>query len=156
MTSETVPTRPAPATLEIVNSRIFDAPREVVFGAFADPAVLARWWGPNGFTNTVEQFDLRPGGTWRIVMHSSDGTSYDNTAEFVEIVKPSRIVFDHLRPMHGYRMTMTYAVEPGGKTRLTWRMALEHSAEHERLQHFIFDANEQNFDRLATVLGTGL
>ena len=54
------------ADREFVHSRLIDAPRERVFKAFSDPVHLARWWGPNGFTSTVHEFDLRPGGTWRL------------------------------------------------------------------------------------------
>src|SRR5688572_16859771 len=97
-------------SMEVVSTRILAFPREAVFAAFADPAQLARWWGPNGFTNTISQFDLRRGGTWRVVMHASNGANFENTSEFVEIVPPERIVFDHLMPVHRFRMTMTFEV----------------------------------------------
>ena len=61
---------------EIVSTRVLDAPRELVFRAFSDPDLLARWWGPEGFTNTFHEFDLRPDGAWRFVMHGPDGTDY--------------------------------------------------------------------------------
>src|SRR4051794_12623895 len=81
---------------EIVATRVFDAPRELVFKAWTDPEHLAQWWGPTGFTNTFHEFDLRPGGVWRFVMHGPDGVDYKNENVFVEIVKPERIVFDHV------------------------------------------------------------
>jgi uncharacterized protein YndB with AHSA1/START domain len=59
---------------EIASGRVIDAPRRKVFKAFADPTHLARWWGPKGFRNTFEEFDFRPGGTWRFTMHGPDGT----------------------------------------------------------------------------------
>ena len=69
---------------EFANSRVFDAPPERVFRAWTDPNHLAQWWGPKGFTNTFEEFDLRPGGPWRFVMHGPDGTDYKNHSVFGE------------------------------------------------------------------------
>ena len=94
----------ASADGEIVSTRVFDAPREVVFRAFTDPALLARWWGPKGFTNTFHEFDPRPGGAWRFVMHGPDGTDYPMTKDFVEVVPPERIVLQHIQAMHKFRM----------------------------------------------------
>ena len=141
------------ADQEIVSTRVLAAPRERVFEAFSDPTRLARWWGPKGFTNTFDEFDLRPGGAWRFVMHGPDGSAYRNASEFIEIVSPERIVFQHLEPMHRFQMTMTFVPE-GDRTRLTWRMRFESAAEVERIKAFIPAANEQNFDRLAAELAT--
>ncbi|MBN9119541.1 MAG: SRPBCC family protein [Planctomycetes bacterium] len=135
----------------ITSSRVFDAPRERVFAAFGDPEQLRRWWGPNGFTNTCHEFDLRPGGAWRHVMHGPDGTDYPNAAAFVEVAPPARVAFDHLDPVHGFRMTMTFDDE-AGKTRLTWRMVFASAEEAGRVRGFVVPANEQNFDRLAAHL----
>ena len=140
-----------PADREIVSTRVFDASRERVFRAFSDPQVLARWWGPDGFTSTFQEFDFRPGGAWRFVMHGPDGADYRNESEFIEVVSPERIVLEHLRPMHRFLVTMTLA-EEAGKTRLTWRMEFESAAELDRVRAFIPAANEQNFDRLQVQL----
>ncbi|WP_428308403.1 SRPBCC family protein [Lacipirellula sp.] len=136
------------ATIDIVNVRLFDATPTQLFEAFSDPEQLAKWWGPAGFTNTIEEFDFRPGGAWRITMHAPNGADFANESQIVEFVKPTRIVFDHLGPMHWYRMTMTYQAV-GEQTELTWLMKLEASPESEKLREFIEQANEQNFDRLA-------
>jgi uncharacterized protein YndB with AHSA1/START domain len=80
-------------------------------------------------------------------MHGPDGTDYHNATDFIEVVRPERIVFRHLKPMHRFQMTMTFA-EEAGKTRLTWRMRFESAAELERVKGFVPTANEQNFDRL--------
>lgn len=136
---------------EVVSTRLFDAPRDQVFAAFSDPAQLAKWWGPDGFTNTIKKFDFRPGGDWHLTMHGPDGTDYRNESVFVKIVEPERIVFDHLRTMHRFLMTMTFS-EFDGKTRLTWRQRFESAAELEKVRAFVPAANEQNFDRLASHL----
>jgi uncharacterized protein YndB with AHSA1/START domain len=138
--------------IEIFTSRVFDAPRDVVFSAFANPAHLVKWWGPNGFTNTIARFEFRPGGAWHIVMHAPNGTNYDNASEFIEVIKPERIVFQHLEPVHRFQMTMIYEDVAPARTRLTWRMMLERSVENEKLKQFLADANEQNFDRLESYI----
>jgi uncharacterized protein YndB with AHSA1/START domain/N-acetylglutamate synthase-like GNAT family acetyltransferase len=138
---------------EIVSTRRFAARREAVYRAFADPAVLARWWGPSGSVNAFEEFDLRPGGSWRFDMRGADGTVYPMVKRFVEVAPAERVVVDHLQEAHGFRMTMTFADEDGG-TRLTWRMRFESADEAERVRALVLEANEQNFDRLAAQLAS--
>lgn len=133
---------------EITSTRVFAAPREILFDLFADPEQLEHWWGPEGFTSTFEQFDFEPGGAWRFTMHGPDGTDYPNAKDFVEIVRPERIVFDHVQDGHGFRMAMTYESAGENTTRLTWHMAFANPLTEE-VRAFIVTANEQNFDRLA-------
>ena len=71
----------------ISGSRLFDAPRSLVFEAWTDPKHLAHWWGPNGFSLTTHSFDFRAGGVWRFVMHGPDGRDYENRITFDEIVR---------------------------------------------------------------------
>lgn len=135
----------------IVNTRTFAVPRALLFEACSNSDHLVHWWGPEGFTNTFHEFDLRPGGAWRFVMHGPDGAEYAMDKEFVEIVRPERIVLQHLQEGHNFQMTMTFEDDPGG-TRLTWRMLFEDPEESARLRDVISDANEQNFDRLQAYL----
>ncbi|MBA2247950.1 MAG: SRPBCC domain-containing protein, partial [Chloroflexia bacterium] len=94
MTNSGDPTTTAPTDEPIFTmTRTFDAPRELVFTAWTDPAHLAQWWGPHGFTNPVCEVDLRPGGAWRIDMQGPDGTIYPNKGVYQEIVPPERLVF---------------------------------------------------------------
>lgn len=136
---------------DIVTIRTIDAPRERVFRAWSDPAVLAQWWGPKGFTNTFHIFEFRPGGAWKFTMHGPDGTDYHNESAFVEMRAPERIVFDHLRPMHSFRVT-AMSEDAAGKTAVTFRMTFETVEECERVKAFVAEANEQNFDKLEAVL----
>lgn len=139
---------------EIVGQRIIAAPRELVFQAFSDPEQLARWWGPQGFTSTFQVFEFRPGGMWRFTMHGPNGSDYPNEHNFAEIVRPERIVYQHVQPpMHSFTMTMTF-IEQNGKTELTWLMCFESVAEATKLRSFIAGANEQNFDRLEAHLAS--
>src|ERR1700733_13330918 len=80
---------------EIIMTRIFDAPRELVFEMWTDPKRLAHWWGPRGFTPTIQEMDVRPGGSWKMIMHGPDGVDYPNHSVFVEVVKPERLVYTH-------------------------------------------------------------
>jgi uncharacterized protein YndB with AHSA1/START domain len=84
-------------------------------------------------------------------MHGPDGKNYENAKDFIEIVRPDRIVFQHLQTMHRFRMTMTFG-DDAGKTRLTWKMVFEAGGESENLKNFVTTANEQNFDRLEAYL----
>ncbi|MCB9385070.1 MAG: SRPBCC domain-containing protein [Bryobacterales bacterium] len=135
---------------EIRNTRVFDAPRSAVYSAFRSPETLARWWGPAGFTNTIQELDLRPGGKWRLNMHGPGG-DYDNESVFEEVVENERVVFRHLGPVHPFVMTMTFEDAEPGATRLSWRMVHQTRIESE-LSAFFSNANEQNFDRLETEL----
>jgi uncharacterized protein YndB with AHSA1/START domain len=113
-----------PAQQELVMTRIFDAPREVVFKAWTDPERVKLWWGPKGFTNPVCELDVRPGGAMRIHMRAPDGVVYPMTGVFNEIVEPERLVFTSGaldakgNPLFEVLTTVTFA-EYGGKTKLT-------------------------------------
>src|ERR1700688_1274475 len=83
------------ADREILITRTFDAPRELVWDAMTNPQHVVNWWGPRGFTTTIKEMDVRPGGVWKHVMRGPDGANYPNHSVFKEVVKPERIVFAH-------------------------------------------------------------
>ena len=136
---------------ELVTSRILNAPRERVFGAISDPAQLALWWGPKGFTNTFQEFDFREGGAWQFVMHGPDGRNYENKHTFAEIVKSERVVFQH-RSSPRFQLTVSLEEAFGGKTKITWRQRFETAEECKRIATYAVPANEQNLDRLEALL----
>jgi uncharacterized protein YndB with AHSA1/START domain/DNA-binding transcriptional ArsR family regulator len=82
-----------PVGRELSLTRVFDAPRELVFKAWTEPAMVARWWGPHGFTNPVCEMDVRPGGALVIHMRGPDGVVYPGRGVFREVVPPQRLVF---------------------------------------------------------------
>jgi uncharacterized protein YndB with AHSA1/START domain len=84
-----------PTDREIVISRVIDAPRELVFGAFTEVRHLSQWWGPEGFTTTTRAFEFRVGGEWDFVLHGPDGTDYAEWITWTEIVPPERIALLH-------------------------------------------------------------
>jgi len=77
-------------------TRLLDAPRELVFRMWTEPDHMAQWWGPEGFTNPICEIDLRVGGSWLIVMQSSDGNRQTVQGVYREIVPPERIVFTNV------------------------------------------------------------
>jgi uncharacterized protein YndB with AHSA1/START domain len=105
-------------------TRVFDAPRALVFKAWTDPKMLARWWGPHQFTNPVCEVDVRPGGSIRIDMRGPDGTVYPMTGTYHEVVEPHRLVFSTTplgedgEPMFEVLNTIAFE-EIDGKTKLT-------------------------------------
>lgn len=111
---------------EIVAVRVFDAPRSLLFKVWTDREHVGRWWGPNGFTTTTFNMDVRPGGVWRFVMHGPDGRDYQNKVTYLEVVEPERIVFQHggsadeCGPVN--HTTHVTFEDLGGRTKLTMRM----------------------------------
>jgi uncharacterized protein YndB with AHSA1/START domain len=110
---------------ELVLTRLIDAPRELVYQAWTDPAHLAQWWGPRSFTNPVCEIDLRPGGAILIHMQGPDGSVFPMKGTFEEIVSPERLVFvssaiedENGVPALEARNTVLFEVA-GGKTKLT-------------------------------------
>ena len=133
-----------------MTSRVIDAPRERVFEAFRDPEKLARWWGPKGFTNTIHEFDLRPGGNWRFIMHAPNGGDFPNESVFVEVVEPELVVIRHDSAPQ-FELTITFAAEDD-KTLVGWRQVFQTADERDRVARFALEANEQNLDRLSEVV----
>jgi uncharacterized protein YndB with AHSA1/START domain len=121
----------------IIGTRVFDAPRALVFQAFTDPKHLAEWWGPTGFTTTTHAFDFRPGGVWRFVMHGPDGRDYQNRVTYDEIVPPERIVYrrgggDDVEPVQ-FNTAVIFEDLGGNKTRVTWQGRFPSAAERDRV-----------------------
>jgi uncharacterized protein YndB with AHSA1/START domain len=133
---------------EITASRLIGAPRERVFAMWTDPEHLAQWWGPNGFTITIHEIDVRPDGVWRFVMHGPDGVDYKNTIVYDEIVRPERLVYSHVSgPV--FQMTATFAAQ-GDATRLDVRMLFESAAQRDKVveQFGAVEGLQQTLDRL--------
>ena len=139
----------AGAKRELVITRVFDAPRSLVFKAWTDPKHIAQWWGPNGFTNTIYEMDVRPGGVWRFIMHGPDGVDYKNKSVYIEIVRPERLVYSHVTGPK-FQMTVTFA-EQGDKTKLNARMLFESATLRDRVakEFGAIEGLNQTMDRLA-------
>ena len=143
---------------EIVTTRVFDAPRELVFDAWTDPKHIAEWWGPNGFTTTVYEMDVRPGGMWRFMMHGPDGTDWPNRIVYREVVRPERLAFEHGSDIDDdpqrFQVTITFADHEGG-TLLTQRMLFATAEQRARVIGFgAIELGQQTLDRFAAHLAT--
>lgn len=151
--------RNSPATKaaepELVITRVFDAPRGLVFDAWTKPEHLERWQGaPRGFTVTAHKVEMRPGGAYRICMRSPEGVDHWLQGVYREIVRPERLVFTHAwldaegKPGKETLVTITFT-ERGGKTELTLHQTGFKSVESR-------DGHKEGwtstFDRLAEYL----
>jgi uncharacterized protein YndB with AHSA1/START domain len=107
---------------ELLITRMLNFPIDLVWEVWTKPEHIAQWWGPNGFTNTISEMDLRPGGQWNLVIHGPDGTDYKNKSIFKEIVPYKKIVFDHVAP--NFTATIEFDAQ-GDTTFLKWHMLFE-------------------------------
>ncbi|MCI0466061.1 MAG: SRPBCC domain-containing protein [Beijerinckiaceae bacterium] len=148
--------------LVVIITRVFDAPRELVFQAFTDPKHIPRFWGPDGFRSTVREMDVRPGGAFRIDMHAPGGATYPCEGIYREVIAPERIVYtggpDCGHPCGGGLppsavITITFA-DLGGRTKLTIDTRFESSARRAAAVEMGFNTGwAQTLDRLATCIG---
>lgn len=125
-------------------SREIPATIEHVFAAIQKAERLARWWGPDGFTNTFHVCEFKTGGRWSFIMHGPDGRDYPNENTFAEIEVPKKVVVQHPR----YRLTISLASSATG-TIVSWSQAFENADVARRLEHIVVPANEQNLKRLS-------
>ena len=149
--------RPWALDREIVIARVFDAPRALVFKMWTDPDHTMKWFGPNGFTCTLHEMNVRVGGRWRFDMKAPNGTVYPNRIEYLEIVANERLVFDHGDDIDNdpkrFRVTITFDEQTDKKTVVTLRQL--HPTKEQRDAKLGFGAVElgyQTLDKLAAHL----
>lgn len=137
---------------EIHLTRLYDAPVAMVWDAWTDPAQVAQWWGPRGFTITTHSKDLRAGGTWEYTMHGPDGTDWPNFTRYHEVVPGSRLVYDHgataadAEPL--FHVTALFR-DKGGKTELDMTMRLATPEAATKTRAFIKEVGgNSTWDRL--------
>jgi uncharacterized protein YndB with AHSA1/START domain len=121
---------------EIALTRLFDAPREIVFAAWKDPVTISNWWGPRGFTTTTYEMKFRPGGVWRFVMHGPDGVDYKNKVVYEEIIDPERLVYAHVGEDETsdvqFHVTVTFTAQGAG-TEISMRMVFPTAELRDRV-----------------------
>jgi uncharacterized protein YndB with AHSA1/START domain len=146
------------AEREIVITRVFDAPREVVWDAWTDPKQVVKWWGPRGFTTTIREMDVRPGGAWIHTMHGPDGANYPGKSVFLEVVKPERIVLSHGGGKEGgpganFKATWTFEAE-GDQTKVTIRMVFDSTEARDMVikEFGAVEGGKQTLQRLGEYL----
>lgn len=130
-----------------MRSAVIAATPAQVFAAMTDPARIARWWGPAGFTNTIDEFECRPGGAWTLTMHGPDGKDYPNESRFVRVEPGVAWEIEHL---NGHHFFLAIEFEAAGDdTRVHWRQTFDTVAHYERIAEFVAKANAENLERLA-------
>ncbi len=134
------------------SKRLAASPAEV-FAAMSDPLRVARWWGPAGFTNTIDRFEFRPGGQWLLTMHGPDGKDYPNESRFTRIVADRLFEIEHL---NGHHFFLTLELVPvDGGTEVKWQQTFDTAEHYARIAEFVAGANEQNLERLAAEVQRG-
>jgi uncharacterized protein YndB with AHSA1/START domain len=145
------------ARYELSITRIFDAPRDLVFAVWVQPDHIPHWWGPRGYATLSCELDLRPGGKWRVSSRHEDGTETAETGVIQEVDAPERLVLTHAwedtqgKPGAETVVTVTFT-EERGKTQMTFHQASFTAADTR-------DGHEQgwneSFDMLAEHLARG-
>ena len=123
---------------------------QAVYNAFASAAVLATWWGPEGFTNEFETFKFQVGGRWTFVMVGPDGARYPNQNVFAELEPASRVVIRHDGEPF-FTLTVQLTAVSGG-THLQWQQVFDDAHIAQAVKAMVEPANEQNLDRLTVAL----
>jgi uncharacterized protein YndB with AHSA1/START domain len=133
--------------------RILPYSPDEIYAAFADPQQLAKWWGPAGFSNTIEAFDFSVGGEWRFIMHGPDGKNYPNTNVFRALEPGKKVVLEHIFVPH-FTLTISLLAAEGG-TRVVWVQEFDDEKTATAVSHIAGPGNEQNLDRLHALLSGG-
>ena len=148
-----------PSDREIVMTRVFDAPRELVFKAYTDPILIVQWWGLRSNTTRIDKMDVRPGGFWRFVQHDTNGNEFGFKGEYREIVPPKRIVNTfEFEGMPGYIVIDTAILEelPNGKTKLTATSLFATIGDRDGMLNSGMESGAtESWDRLTELLATG-
>ena len=141
------------ADREISTTRVFDAPRELVWEVWTRPEHIEKWWGPDGFTNTTKEYDLRPGGLWLHVMHGPNDKDYRNDILFTEVIAPELLEYEH-GPSPIFRVTVRFDIEAVNRTKLSMKMLFPTAEERDRtIEKFgAIEGQKQTIGRLEKYL----
>jgi uncharacterized protein YndB with AHSA1/START domain len=146
------------ARQDIVITRVFEAPRELVFKTFTDPAAIPNWWGPRRISTKVDAMEVRPGGRWRFVQRDSDGSEYAFHGVYHEVVAPERVVSTfEFEGVPGHVMLETVTFEDlQGKTRVTTRSVFQSVEDRDAaVQSGMELGATESWERMAELLARG-
>lgn len=132
---------------EIYSTRIINVSTELVYKAFSDAEHLKNWWGPEGFSNTIHEFDLKSGGKWILTMHGPDKGNYENSCVF-ETVVPNKLVSWKRNSQPLFNMEIAFDKLDEAKTQISFRMIFDTKEECDKIRKFAEPKNEENFNRL--------
>jgi uncharacterized protein YndB with AHSA1/START domain len=144
-----------PGKHEVTLTRVFNAPRELVFQMYTDPKLLPEWWGPKGMTTIVDKMEVKPGGLWRYVQRDNEGNEYAFRGVYHDVTAPERIIHTFEwegMPGHVLLETITFE-EQDGKTTLTDSSVFQSVADRDGMLNSGMEggANE-SMDRLAALV----
>ena len=144
-----------PGKQDITSTIVLDAPRELVFKAYTDPELFAKWWGPRRYKNEIERFDSRTGGSWRVVQVGDDGSRHAFRGVNHDVVAPERIcaTFEY-EGFPGHVALQTATFEPmGNKTRLVAHIVFESVMDRDGMvASGMQEGADESMDRLAELL----
>jgi len=147
-----------PSDLEILVTREFDAPRDVVYKTMTDPKLIPQWWGPRSDKTTVDKMEVRPGGKWRFVATQPDGTTYAFRGEYREIIPGEKVVQTfEFEPMAGHISveTATLTDLPGGRTLFTTRSVFTSKEDRDGMVESGMESGlRETYERLDEVLAS--
>jgi len=140
--------------LTITTSVIVDSGPEFIWDIWTKPELISQWWVPKGFTNTIDEMDVYPGGVWRLVIHGPDGVDYPNYAKYEEVYKPRRLVFSHQNTnesdLKTWHTIVTLVEESDGMTKVT--LINRFDSEEEKSKHIsefrAIEGARQTFTRM--------
>lgn len=139
-------------------SRVFNAPRELVWKAYTDPALVPEWWGPRYLTTVVEKMEVKVGGAWRYIQKDAKGNEYAFNGVYTQVQPPERLAYTfEFEPMAGHISTDTLIFEelPDGKTRITAITTFDNLEDLEgMLQSGMEGGAVETWDRLEELLAT--
>ena len=138
---------------EILSSRIINSPVEMVYQAFENPNHLKNWWGPEGFTNTIHEFDLRVGGNWKLTMKKKKKGNYENSSVF-KTVLPNKLISWERKSQPLFDMEIAFEKLEENKTQISFKMIFATAEECEKMRKFVEPKNEENFNRLEREIKT--
>jgi uncharacterized protein YndB with AHSA1/START domain len=140
---------------QLLFTRMYEVRPEDVFGMWTDAEHLAKWWGPDGFSITVDEIDVRPGGTWKFTMHGPDGSRYPNTITYREVLPSERLVYDHgeIGDPDFFTSTVTFD-EMAGNTVLSMRLNFSDAFSRDLVveKYHAEEGGHQTLRRLGAVL----
>jgi len=138
---------------QILNIRKLNFPISKVYNTFANPELLKIWWGPEGFTNTFHEFDLRRGGNWILTMHGPEKGNYENSSVF-KIVEPKKLISWTRKSQPYFDMEVAFEKVDEATSIISFKMIFDTPETCEKMRPFVADKNEENFDRLERLLSS--
>jgi len=143
-----------PSDTEMIFTRVFDAPRALVWRAHVTPGMVEQWWGPEGFRTTTHEMSVKPGGVWRLTMHGPDGKDYPNKMTYLEVKPEELLRYDHgdFEKVH-FHVTTQFIAEGPARTRLVKRIVFSSKEQRDGIATFAIDGYNSTMRRLEAFLG---